>query len=213
MSFDIKNAQPDDIWSDDSGETVKEALERFASFGPLVPTEDVPELLRAGHMVWSFGYGDDPEEFTTVDMDDLDNGWDPEEAERDWSPFRLDAESPLISKYAREGRFEDAATVGGWLQNGKWRPRGPSMNLGQALAIVQSRLEAVESVGGRVWTAIGVLGQTVRQLQEEDAAAEANPNGHQMGHNLCIYCLQYDEDPRETCPERYAEDTEWEEEA
>lgn len=192
MPFDITHANLSDIWSEDTGETVGEALNRFASFGPEVPAEDVPALVSAGHRVWSFGYGDDPEEFTTIDQSDLDNDMDDDDL-AEWSPFRLDSQDPdfdLVLRY-NGGR--------------PYTPPVPRMDIEQALAIVKSRLEAVESVGGRVWTAISVLDTHVTQVLGQEAVEAANPNGHQMGHNLCIYCLNYDMDPREDCPDREEE--------
>ena len=80
---------------------------RFATFGPEVGSSSVPALVRAGVRVWSFGYGDDPEEFTTIDAGDLwafEGGTLPallnlpeETVEPDpdvvasWAPFRVDA--------------------------------------------------------------------------------------------------------------------------
>lgn len=67
---------------------------RFATFGPEVGSSSVPALVRAGVRVWSFGYGDDPEEFTTLDPDDLwaFDGDDPDaDVVRSWAPFRVDA--------------------------------------------------------------------------------------------------------------------------
>lgn len=80
-----------------------DADERFATFGPLVPAELVPPLVRAGLTVWSRQYGmaDRPERdetgaalFTTIDTGDL---WrwgeeSPDQLEADWGPFRLDRE-------------------------------------------------------------------------------------------------------------------------
>jgi len=68
------------------------AEERFALIGPLVETADVPDLVRAGIEVWSFGYGMDDEDdgFTVIELADLwawDEGhtWMAEE----WGPFRI----------------------------------------------------------------------------------------------------------------------------
>ena len=71
-----------------------DAERRFATFGPEVGSSSVPALVRAGVRVWSFGYGDDPEEFTTLDPDDLwaFDGDDPDADVVDsWAPFRVDA--------------------------------------------------------------------------------------------------------------------------
>lgn len=82
--------------------------ERFETFGPVVDPDAVPELVRSGVAVWSFGYGDDPVAFATLDTADLwafhsdrDGGTaltadhDPETCEpcavvRSWSPFRAE---------------------------------------------------------------------------------------------------------------------------
>lgn len=65
--------------------------EAFATFGPRACARDVPALVRAGYSVWSFGYGDEVDMYTTIDTDDL---WrfedDLHEADADWGPFRLD---------------------------------------------------------------------------------------------------------------------------
>ena len=65
----------------------------FATFGPRVEARYVPALVRAGYRVWSFGYGDEIDVYTTIDTDDL---WRFEqalgEADADWGPFRLDSD-------------------------------------------------------------------------------------------------------------------------
>lgn len=66
----------------------------FSTFGPLVDDADVPELVRAGVTVWSYGYGSDLEygEFTTIDESDL-WAWESEEyidVVSSWAPFRKD---------------------------------------------------------------------------------------------------------------------------
>lgn len=65
----------------------------FATFGPRVEATYVPALVRAGYRVWSFGYGDEADMYTTIDTDDL---WRfvgaLDEADADWGPFRLDSD-------------------------------------------------------------------------------------------------------------------------
>lgn len=79
-------------------ESTKERRARFATLGVAVAAEGVPDLVRRGATVWSFGYGmDDPERdedglvlFSTIDGEDLwrwDEGID---VIADWAPFRLD---------------------------------------------------------------------------------------------------------------------------
>lgn len=85
----------------------REALDRFATFGPEVDSADVPALVRAGREVWSFGYGvDGDEDFTVLYEEDLwaFEGEDADDAVvRSWAPFRVaDPEG---------GDF----TSGGWL--------------------------------------------------------------------------------------------------
>ena len=67
--------------------------EAFATFGIEVSPNAVPALVEAGLDVWSFGYGDDPEAFTTIGLDDL-WAWQPREMAgdvvRSWAPFRVD---------------------------------------------------------------------------------------------------------------------------
>jgi len=177
MPFDFAHASPDDLWNEDTGETVGEALERFAGFGPQVPPEDVPGLVREGARIWSFGYGDDPEEFTTIDADDIGE-W--EEDFRDWEPFRIDKGSPQVRRYAPGG----------------YSPPLPTMTPAQALAIVTSRLEAVEELGARQQTALDVLSRAV-EAWPEDA------DGH-VWQVMCPYCLNEPIDvyTGEYCPER-----------
>lgn len=72
--------------------TAADLVRRFTSFGPEVPANIVPELVRDRCMVWSFGYGTDDDSFTTIQTDDL---WAFEGATAnpdvvaDWGPFRL----------------------------------------------------------------------------------------------------------------------------
>lgn len=79
--------------------------EAFATFGPEVPAHEVPAMVRAGRLVWSFGYGaHDPEYddegrrlFTVIDRSDLwawDERTQPEGAAvvADWAPFRVETE-------------------------------------------------------------------------------------------------------------------------
>jgi hypothetical protein len=77
------------VWDDETGETWDEALARFATFGDLVDVSDAVRLVRHGHRVWSFGYGDDPALFTVITADDTDGL-----AERDidfmWGPFAVE---------------------------------------------------------------------------------------------------------------------------
>lgn len=93
--FDYKNSKPDDIWDEETGETVKQALERFESFGHLLHDHEVPQFVRHGEEVWSFGYGDDPKAFTTIEESDLE-GWDDEMASM-WGPFRVNLETPDVN--------------------------------------------------------------------------------------------------------------------
>jgi len=89
-----------------------DAERRFATFGPEVGSSSVPALVRAGVRVWSFGYGDDPEEFTTIEEDDLwafeggtlpallnlpEETFEPDpDVVASWAPFRVDATSDAI---------------------------------------------------------------------------------------------------------------------
>ena len=82
----------------------------FATFGPEVDAWDVPALVRACREVWSFGYGDDEEFFTTIGEDDL-WAFEPESEGGDmgvvdsWGPFRLDATttpSDVLARYTKE---------------------------------------------------------------------------------------------------------------
>ena len=87
----------DKVWDDETGETVAQAFARFQTLGDwLIPNEDaptlVPQLVRAGFELWSFGYGDDPVEFTTIDIDSIgdDDFDDFSDSNAIWGPFRFD---------------------------------------------------------------------------------------------------------------------------
>lgn len=84
---------PEAIWDEDTGETFAEAMARFETLGDEFVEPIVTRyLIEAGFEVWSFGYGDDPAEFTTVDKADLDTfDSDIEGADDLWGPFRFDA--------------------------------------------------------------------------------------------------------------------------
>lgn len=84
---------PDEaIFDEDTGETVGEAKARFAKLGEAEVDADMAlALIKAGYEVWSFGYGDDPAEFTVVDEDDVEVFEDDvEDAAHSWGPFRFD---------------------------------------------------------------------------------------------------------------------------
>jgi len=96
MSLVDPNAPDDAIWDSETGETFGEARKRFATFGDEVPWQIVPDLVRAGSLVWSFGYGDDPKEFTVITDDDLWAWGDLSEVEgpgvvNSWAPFRVES--------------------------------------------------------------------------------------------------------------------------
>lgn len=73
---------------------MSDAKKQFVTYGELVKPEDVPDLVRAGREVWSYGYGVNlpDNEFTTIDESDL-WAWDGPRADPyivwDWSPFRV----------------------------------------------------------------------------------------------------------------------------
>lgn len=81
-----------EVWDDDTGETVAEAFARFSD-GLTVFTDVnlAVALIKAGFDddVWSFGYGDDPKDFTTItDTDELID--DPDGSLYAWGPFGID---------------------------------------------------------------------------------------------------------------------------
>ena len=89
-----------------------DAERRFATFGPEVGSSSVPALVRAGVMVWSFGYGDD-DDFTTIDESDL-WAFEGETADADvvasWAPFRVDATATPVDILDRFVRTTCPAT-------------------------------------------------------------------------------------------------------
>lgn len=64
--------------------------ESFATFGQPITIDQVADYVRAGRLVWSWGYGDDDWQFTIIELEDL---WFIEESPADadvaWGPFRL----------------------------------------------------------------------------------------------------------------------------
>ena len=74
--------------------TTEELETNFATFGDEVEAEDVPALVEAGRVVWSWGYGDDELDFTSIEESDL---WlfyeDIEDARQAWGPFRVEPEA------------------------------------------------------------------------------------------------------------------------
>jgi hypothetical protein len=86
-----------------------------------------------------------------------------------------------------------------WADADPGAPRAPDdMPIDQAIGIILSRLEVVMDLSPSVKAAMDRLGSA--DLVED--VGEVEPRGHVMGHNLCVYCLQYDEDPHDVCPER-----------
>jgi hypothetical protein len=73
-------------------------------------------------------------------------------------------------------------------------PRGPTA--AEAFDIVTRYLEATMG-----YEALLDVQRALAALAPPDPV-ETHPRGHVMGENLCVYCLQYDEDPAEECPER-----------
>lgn len=68
---------------------------RFETFGEEVSWDKVPELVRAGREVYSFGYGSDEQhDFVTISESDLDIFEWGEAYILDWAPFRV---APLPS--------------------------------------------------------------------------------------------------------------------
>jgi hypothetical protein len=82
------------IWDDETGETVAEAFARFATFGPLMTaTEAVAALKRNPALdVMSFGYGDDPVDFDSIGLEELEDSIaeDGVDVTNDiWGPFAV----------------------------------------------------------------------------------------------------------------------------
>jgi hypothetical protein len=88
--FDINESQASDIWDDQTGETVGEALARFKTFGMLINATEARRIVnQPGHpVVMSFGYGEDPVDFDEVTSDDFEDQTD-QEADAMWGPFAV----------------------------------------------------------------------------------------------------------------------------
>jgi hypothetical protein len=174
--------QPDDeIWNGETGETFAEARARFATFGEEVDPAQVPALVRAGNMVWSFGYGDDPEAFTTISDEDLDI-WDSPKVVASWAPFRLDSLSSLV---APAPAADDLVRM--------------TIRSGITDAHVQHRLRSdPTSVPGFDVIATAVLAALAREGIQVLTPADLNwgkcPGGgpHHVSTSLCAICLEYD---------------------
>jgi hypothetical protein len=81
-----------EVWDPETGETVAEAFARFSTFGPVMTaTEAVAYLERnPGADMMSFGYGDDPVDFDSIDHEELSEAiaeWGEAQIESDWGPF------------------------------------------------------------------------------------------------------------------------------
>ena len=108
----------------------------------------------------------------------------------EWGPFRLfankDPGPPRKRTYAEAladiERFMSAAS----LEYGA----GGRLDINQAMSVLGALVDRVTA-------------EDERFRQEEE---DADPCGHEMGYNLCVYCLQYDVDPSERCPERDDDD-------
>ena len=72
---------------------LSEARERFVSFGREVEASEVPDLVRGGTTIMSWGYGDgfaDEDGFNAIEESDLDIFEDDVAAAAlDWGPFRV----------------------------------------------------------------------------------------------------------------------------
>lgn len=82
------------IWDETTGETWGEARARFATIGPLLTAQEALDYIDSADYLdeWpmSFGYGDDPEGFTTVDPVELRESIDEDGSEAVtgyWGPF------------------------------------------------------------------------------------------------------------------------------
>lgn len=85
-----------EVWDDGTGETVASALERFRSLSPgqeLMTAADVIATPDLDREFWSFGYGDDPAEFTTITprelLDNIAEGDKPADLDYTWGPFMV----------------------------------------------------------------------------------------------------------------------------
>ena len=100
-----------EVWDPETDETVAEAFARFSEGLTMIPDDVapdlVPALMTAGIEVWSFGYGDDTSEFTTLDteapdedeMEDWSDGTNMEV----WGPFGIDERSLTNEQLVRFG--------------------------------------------------------------------------------------------------------------
>ena len=81
-----------EVWNDETGETVAEAFARFSTFGPVMNVAEAIRYLKANPSVdmMSFGYGDDPEDFDSIGLEELEEAVAEDgvsEVNDTWRPF------------------------------------------------------------------------------------------------------------------------------
>jgi len=84
----------------------------FVALGEPIDSADVPDAVRAGRVVWSFGYDDDdPDNFTTIDTGDLWAWLDSPAVVASWAPFRVTDPDPDLEGLAVELEAEYTAAL------------------------------------------------------------------------------------------------------
>jgi len=83
-----------EVWDDQTGETVAEAFARFSTFGPVMGAAQALAVLDRNPSadVMSFGYGDDPAEFDSIDFQELADAIEEdgiEQVDDQWGPFAV----------------------------------------------------------------------------------------------------------------------------
>lgn len=167
------------IWNEETGETFYEALERFSEFGDqhVVDAKDVIDLPQSTE-VWAFGYGDDPEEFNTVTVEELVQTFT-QEVEAD------DSGDPDL---ARERALQIIDDMWGPFILYRTHPEDILLEVLQRTNPLVTRSEIFEAF--KALTRAGVEILTPEQLIWGHCPMTGEP--HTVSTSLCSGCLEYD---------------------
>jgi hypothetical protein len=166
---------------------IEAARQAFSSFGELIEAALVPDLVRAGREVWSFGYGAElaVDEFTVINAADLwafegalegSAGWvDPDPAVvASWAPFRVArAKATPAASPARDAILAE-------LRGAPF----PGAMADRILAALSAAGVVVLNPSDIDW---GVCPDRDPDNEDED-------NRHHVSLGLCAFCLKYDPD-------------------